>query len=139
MSECAPSLTCLAQVERGSLMGTCGPGIFDDDVAMDVKVMFENDLTHGYSIAAATQHVLQEPPWGFDDEEDTAVTWLALAALQVEHHALDQVVRKRALDIIDSGVPLWRWEGQSDEKVAERTAVLQSFRQQLSDNHPSPT
>lgn len=117
-------------------MGAWGPEIFDDDVALDVKNMFEEDLANGLSATDASQHVLNNPPWGFDDEEDTATTVLALAALQMEYHVLSQSVKERAIDVIDSGVPLWRWEGLPDDRMASRIAVLQSLKQQLLDVTP---
>lgn len=120
-------------------MGTWGTGIFDDDVAVDVKVMFEEDLKRGYSVSDTTRHILSDPPWSFEDEEDTAVMVLALAGLQLEHDALDHAIRERAIHIIDSGVPLWRWEGQVEERVAERTALLSALRQQLIDTRPQLT
>lgn len=98
---------------------------------MDVKVVFDENLARGCSVADATQHVLKEPPWGFDDEEDAAAMILALASLQLEHNALDQAVRERAIAVIDSGVPLWGWEDLPDERLAERTAVLHKLKQQL--------
>jgi hypothetical protein len=112
-------------------MGHWGPGIFDDDVAQDVRLEFEEQLRSGQSVAAATHHLIDAPPWGWDDEEDAAVTYLALAGLQLEHRALDPAIRDKAIAIIDSEVPLWRWEGSPPERIAERVRVLGELREQL--------
>lgn len=112
-------------------MGHWGPGIFDDDVAQDVRLEFEEQLRSGQSVAAATHHLIDAPPWGWDDEEDTAATYLALAGLQLEYRALDPAIRDKAIAIIDSEVPLWRWESSPPERIAERVRVLRELREQL--------
>jgi hypothetical protein len=112
-------------------MGHWGPGILEDDVAVDVRVAFEDALSEGLSISEATQRVLDDPPAGFDDEEDAAVTYLALAALQLEHGALEAAIRDKAIAFIESGIPLWRWEGSPPERIAERQKALEDFKARL--------
>lgn len=112
-------------------MGTWGPGIFDDDIAQDARILFEDKLAVGCSVVEATRRVLDEWKGIMDDEEDAAVTYLALAALQLEHGILEPRLRQQALATIESGVPLWRWEGSSPERIAERTRVLAAFKAEL--------
>lgn len=81
--------------------------------------------------------MLQAPPWGLDDEDDSATTLLALASLQLEHAALDQDIKIRAIVVIDSGVGIARWEIATSKQRAERAAVLQRLRDRLL-NAPLP-
>lgn len=113
-------------------MGTWGPGIFDDDVAIDVRREFEARLDRGDTVEAATQHVLRAFSTPLTDEEDASVVYLALAHLQRKAGAIEPWLRDRALAVIDSGIPLWRWEGQPAQRVAERKQVLDDLRASLS-------
>ena len=108
-------------------MGAWGPGIFDNDVAMDVKLLFEEQLQHGLTTTEATQAILYDPPWGLDDEEDEASTYLALASLQLEHGTLDAEIRDKALAIIESGVPMWGWENTDANRQSKRKFVIDSL------------
>lgn len=83
-------------------MGTWGPGIFDDDVANDVRASFEDELSAGWDIPLATQHVLEQFAVTPDDEDDGPVVYLALAALQLEHRALQPDIQKQAIRILTS-------------------------------------
>lgn len=112
-------------------MGNWGPGIFDDDVALDARILFEDSLSAGLNVYEAARHVLSE--WKVDDGdiEDAAVIYLALAGLQLEHGTLDSTIREKAIMVIDSEIPLWRWEGSPPDRVEERRRILQEFRDQL--------
>jgi hypothetical protein len=91
-------------------MGTWGIGVWQDDVAADVVVMFADLLQEGYTAAQAVQHVLDDPPWGWEDEEDAAVQLLAVTAIALQHGVLEAALRDRAVAAIDSQVSLWCWE-----------------------------
>ncbi len=115
-------------------MGNWGIGIMQDDVAIDTAINFKEALSEGLSVAAATDHLLQDPVYDLDGD-DGPVTFLALAALQLWHGALQQDNRDKALGIIASGMGLWRWEdsvaeGRKDAAVrlAARTELLERFK-----------
>lgn len=112
-------------------MGTWGPGIFDDDVAQDVQAAFEENIAQGHDAAVASRRVLDNPPWPLDDEEDEAVTYLALASLQMKYGKVVPAIRNKAIAIIKSGIPMWRWEGLPPGRVAERAQVLKELEMQL--------
>lgn len=112
-------------------MGTWGTGIFDDDTAGDIQDAFEDELADGVDVATATKRVLIRFADDLDDADDGPVIYLALAALQLEQDALQQDIRKRALEIIDSGEGLDGWEEGGPLKLRERQQVLQDFRLRL--------
>lgn len=112
-------------------MGTWGTGVFDDDVAQDVQRLFEASLASGQSVASAARRIVDDPPWPLDDEEDAAVTYLALARLQLERGAVEPTIREKALAVIASGVPLWRWENAPPDQLREREKVLDELKVKL--------
>jgi hypothetical protein len=112
------------QTERwGHDLGTWEVGIMQDDVAIDVEVMFEDALAQGLSVEQASRQVLQEPPWDITDDDDGPVIVLALAALQLQHHALDPRVRDLALSAVSSPAAADRFE----QTRAARMRVLEQF------------
>jgi hypothetical protein len=82
-------------------MGTWGYGIFEDDAASDVRGEFE-------------------------DDEEGAVIWLTLAAIQLEHGFVQDDIRDRALAAMTSD--LERWKEAGPDEVAQRKIVLDELR-----------
>ena len=113
-------------------MGTWGTGIFENDTAGDVRDAFEDELLAGVDVPTATGHVLRKYADELDDIDDGPVIYLALAALQLEHGALQPDIRERALQVINTGEGLDAWEEAGPRKLQERSQVLESFRVQLS-------
>jgi hypothetical protein len=113
-------------------MDTWGYDIFDNDVATDVRSLFDNEMNIGDSVMHATSVVLREWSEALDDPEDGPRVWLALAALQADRHAVHDNVRNQALHVIDSGAGLAGWDQEtSPEEYAERKRVLEELRARL--------
>ena len=86
-------------------MGASSAKLFDDDLAADIRELFQELLQRGETAASATQALLQNFDDIIDTEEET-VFWLALAAVQWEYASLQPNVRNRALKIIANGTDL---------------------------------
>jgi hypothetical protein len=87
------------------------PGIFDDDLAADVRADWEAELATGADPDEATRRVVEE--WADEIVGSPALTasfWIALAALQLEASALQTDVRDHAVDAIARGEDLQRWD-----------------------------
>ena len=112
-------------------MGTWDYGIFDNDTALDVRGDFEGALAEGLDVEAATERIFDEYAEALDDPDDGPVIRLALAALQLEHGALQPAVRDAALEVIDGGEGIRRFEEEWPEGVPDRTRVLQELRVRL--------
>jgi hypothetical protein len=112
-----------------SVMGADGPAIFSDDFACDVRGEYRALLEDQVPDAEATQQIIAANPDLDVDEEP--VFWLALAATQWRIGRLENEVRARALDVIDSGRDLTRWEEAGPRAVAKRAAALTALREQL--------
>lgn len=113
-------------------MGTWGNGIFDDDLALDIKGEFENDLKAGLSVNIATARILQAYSDVLDDEDEGPIVYLSLAVLQFDHDSLHQEIKVKALEIIETGQGLERWEEAGQEALAERKQALDNFKLKLS-------
>ena len=93
-------------------MGTRGHGLFDDDLALDVKASFDRAVARGASAAEAAaglmegelaREVLEE--FREDDRDDmfweeNRGLFYAIASIQLEHGVLQEVVRQQALQAI---------------------------------------
>ena len=115
-------------------MSMSGPGIFDDDLACDVRDGYRHLLEDRVPDDEATRRAIVE--WQGLDAEEEPVFWLALAATQFRVGRLTDAVRGRALDVIDSGRDLVRWQELGPGPTAERGAVLASLRSQLTGPQP---
>ena len=114
-------------------MGTWGTGIFDDDDAADVKEDYRDLVANGNSGEQATGILLHQ--WNSDP--DNTVFWLALAATQWRCGRLEERVKGRALQIIESQADLERWKQAGDRNaLRKRTAVLEHLRTQLTSPQP---
>jgi len=111
---------------KNSLMKTWGVGIFDNDVALDVRNEFDAALALGLSAYVASDKVIAK----YDQTKDTEV-YLALAALQIEHDIIQPKVKKKALTLIISGDAAEDWEDAGIPVFENRKAVLQELRLRL--------
>jgi hypothetical protein len=109
-------------------VGAWGSGVWQDDVAHDIILRFEQLLTEGRTPGEAVQDILLDPPWGWGDQDDDAVQVLALAALALRHGVLDSALHNQAISLIESGAPLDRWTESRPAQIAARQAVLEHFK-----------
>jgi hypothetical protein len=107
-------------------MGTWGYGIFDDDIASDIRNIFEDAIGEGLDVDSATQRVFDEFGEIASDDDEGPVIWFSVAALQLDHGALRSDARERALSLIEPD--LERWEEAGPDEVAQRKAVLEDLR-----------
>jgi hypothetical protein len=120
------------------MMGTWGTAIFADDTAADVRDHFTDLVAEGLDAAAATKRLMREFKEIFNDEDETAVFWLALAATQSRLGRLTKETRDKAIRIIDSGEDLPSWRHCSSSQINQRKKNLAKLRQQLFGPQPEP-
>jgi hypothetical protein len=119
-------------------MGAWGPALFSDDLASDVRADYTDLIGQDVPSAEATQRLVQE--YRPDaDPEDGPVFWLALASTQWRLGRLEQRVKERALQVIDSSADLRHWERDAGPiQARKREVVLQRLKQQLLTEPPPP-
>jgi hypothetical protein len=119
-------------------MGTWGTAIFSDDTAADTRDAFTDFVAQGLTPVEATDRLIAESADILADEDDAGVFWLALAATQWKLGRVVDSVRNSALDIIDSGADLRRWEENPKAEVNQRKKHLDKLRTQLLNPPPKP-
>lgn len=110
-------------------MGRWGPGLFDDDIALDVVRDFEQALEDDLDVFEAAHQIIAHPPWDLEDDDTGPIIYLALAALQLEYGVIQPEIRDRALGILNTGAGLEVWEEAGGLSLIERRQVLEQFRQ----------
>ncbi len=120
-------------------MGVWGPGIFSDDIAVDVRDEYRRLIADGLDGPDATDKVLASSPGIADDDQDGIPFWLALAATQWKIGRLEPRVRDRAVAILDAGADLERWRDEDPELEPKRRAALERLRETLTKPQGSET
>ncbi len=111
-------------------MGTWGTGIFSDDIACDVRDDYRDYVANGLSGPEATNKLLTEYKDCLNDQDEMSVFWIALALTQSKCGRLEDRVKNKAFEIIDSGIDLKKWEA-SPKLIKQRIAILNKVRGQL--------
>ncbi len=115
-------------------MGAWGVAILSDDIAEDIKLLYKDLLANEYSNEEASRIVIEEYKNELDDEE-TIVFWLVFSSIQWKLGRLQENVKQEALQIIESGADLARWE-EEPKLQKKREVVLNKLREQL--HFPQP-
>lgn len=118
-------------------MGAWGTAIFSDDIAADIRQDWRDYIGEGMTPQEATRQVLADYKDAAADPEESGVVWLALAVSQWRTGRIVPDVVSRAIEIIDSGSDLGRWEQQPKLRQA-RARVLEKTREQLLSQPPEP-
>jgi Domain of unknown function (DUF4259) len=112
-------------------VGAWGTGIFEDDVAADIRGEWEEAVGSGSSAADATAAMIEGLGADFiPDEDDGPVFWIALAALRLEAGQVAPDVAARAVESIPANLARWRGEA-TDEDFEAREQVLRELEQRL--------
>ncbi|CAM3052800.1 hypothetical protein HAHI6034_12945 [Hathewaya histolytica] len=114
-------------------MGAWGTAIFSDDVADDIRSEYNSLLSVGATDEEATSIIFNM--YYFDEcegTEDEPIFWFGLALAQWKKGRLTKDIRDAAIDFIDSGEDLERWNIKGAEKDYEkRKKVLENLRETL--------
>ena len=119
-------------------MGSWGTAIFSDDVAADVRSDWREGILDGIPPEELTAKLVNSYAAQADDPDDGLVFWLALAAAQHETGRLGPDVRETALDILDRGGDVIRWEEEDPGLAKQRKQVLDRLRVKLAGPQPAP-
>ena len=119
-------------------MGAWGTAVFSDDLAADVRGEWRELLLAGADPGEATARIKQSFTEALEDPDEGVVFWLAFAAAQMETGRLADNVRDRALEIIDRGGDIARWEAEDPSLARQRQRALESLATKLRGPQPKP-
>ena len=116
-------------------MGAWGTGLYQDDDTCDIKEEYLTYLRIGMSNEEALEELMECNEDLIEDEEIGPLFWLALADTQWKYGRLTNEVKEKALEVINSGKDLERWE--EDNKLYEkRKKVLEDLKERLNTKQP---
>ena len=130
----APSVQERSRAERlrSRAMGTWGVGLFDSDLASDMRGDWEDALADGKSHDEAMKLLID----GYaedcaEDPDDGPVFWFAIATLELDSRGeVNDYSRDRALDAMPADLERWRQEG-TPEDAAGREQILVELAERL--------
>ncbi|MFG0251824.1 MAG: hypothetical protein ACF8NJ_03005 [Phycisphaerales bacterium JB038] len=107
-------------------------------MACDVRDAYREPIAEGREGPAVTDHLIEAFAESVDATDEWTVFWLALAATQWKLGRLEDRVREAALDAIDSGRDLERWQEAGKAQQRKRRLALEKLREQLHSPQPEP-
>ncbi|HQR43613.1 MAG TPA: hypothetical protein PLX97_13045, partial [Gemmatales bacterium] len=119
-------------------MGAWGAGLFQEDIACDIREAYREALEQGLSGSQATRQVLRDFREEVKDYDDGPSCWLALAATQWDLGRVEERVKQRAIKLIDNGTALKRWaQRDMSGTTPRRKAALGKLRDRLLSTPPA--
>jgi hypothetical protein len=107
-------------------MGVSSTALYSDDTACEVRDEFVQLLSRLRDPARAMEMLIRSWSEQIADIDDGPVFWLALAETQWRYGCLDDVVKTKAVEVIDDEDDLHRWEGSNLKKRRANLIALKS-------------
>lgn len=117
-------------------MGTWGPKLYQDDIAVDVKQYYTDQLHRNKSSEEITKDLIINNQDLLSDPFDAPVFWYALADTQWNYGRLDNCVKEQALLHLEKGNELIRWETENPQWSKAREKELTELKQKLLSEQP---
>lgn len=124
------------KIKVDKIMGMWGTGLYQDDIAADVKDFYKEQLRMQKSTTEIKSELLREYADILDDPYDASVFWFAFADTQWEFGRLEDSVKEKALFYIERGYDLKRWEEECPQKAKSRANVILRLKQKLLSAQP---
>lgn len=112
-------------------MGAWGTGLYQDDVAEDIKAEYIELLKIGKTNQEAYDELIEDNQLIIKDLEDGPVFWFALADTQWRLGRLMPYVKEQALKYIEEGIDLHKWEEWGSPFLKRRIKVLAQLKDRL--------
>jgi hypothetical protein len=112
-------------------MGAWGTGLYQDDVAEDIKTDYIKFLKEGKTNQEAYNILTEENQMIINDVEDGPVFWFALADTQWKLGRLMPFVKEQALKYIEEGIDLHKWKEWGSPFLKRRIKVLDQLKDRL--------
>lgn len=115
-------------------MGSWGTGIFEADIAMDVREDYNTALKYSANDDEALKIFIDEHKNELSDSDDGPIVWLALAKSMWKNGRLNDFVKEKAIQAAKDD--LKNWEFYSEKDYRNRKKNLDKFISQLLSPQP---
>ena len=113
-------------------MGTWGPKLYDDDLAQDIKLSYEELKKEGKTNQEVLNDIYIIYQQEIEDNDEKSVFWMVLADVLYEDDALTDFIKENALREIKLGKNLKMWKLEASEKdYIERKKEIEKLRKRL--------
>jgi hypothetical protein len=116
-------------------MGAWGTAVFSDDTPLDIRGDYRELLEDQVPDDEATRRVIED--YGHLDADEEHVLWLALAAAQSKLGRLDDEVKARVLEVIDTEGGLGLWQESGPRELQKLKNALAKLRTQMTGPQPA--
>ena len=118
-------------------MGIWGPGLYESDLAEEIKVYFNDQLRRGKRGEQITTELLDKYKDVLQDYDEMSVFWLALADMQWDFGRLEDYVKNEAIKCLNNEYGTidcsnYPWD------IKKRKEVLFSLNEKLNTPQPPP-
>lgn len=114
-------------------MGTWGTGIFQNDIADDVKTTYINKLKMGKSDENALEETISENIDYLSDSEDSLDFWFSLASIMYDYGRLNEEIRCKVITLLESGNDFERW---TEREYKKRRTELEKLKTKMYSEMP---
>lgn len=120
-------------------MASWGPKLYQDDLAVDVRDYYKDQLKRGKTNEVVTEELIMDNEDIITDEDEAPVFWFALSDTQWNLGRLLPFVKEKALEYLKKGSNLKRWEREAinQREYKGRAKVLQELEQRLMSQMPA--
>lgn len=118
-------------------MSNWGVGIFDSDVAQEVRESYVSGLQKGRTESDVITEIIATCSDYLQDPDDACDFWLALASVAFDYGNLTDEIKAKSFEMIEYDLSSERWEG---DQLIQRQKKLDEFKNKLSsEQHPKKT
>ena len=117
-------------------MGAWGTGLYQNDIGLDVRDYFKDQLHRGKSGAEITEELSVLYAESIQDADDAPQFWLALADTQWDMGRLQKNVKAAALRYLNDPATAMRWQEECPAHYRKYLAVQESLKKKLLSEQP---
>lgn len=119
-------------------MGAWGIGLYQDDMALDIRDTVKDELKFGTPLnEIITQLKLNYDIGNYDNNDEESVFWCALADTLWQLGCLDEKIKNKALSCIEQGVDIERWRSEDSRLAIKREKIFINLKSKLLSQQPS--
>ncbi len=118
-------------------MGAWGIGLYQDDMALDIRDTVKDELKFGTPLnEIITKLKLNYDIGKYDNNDEESVFWCALADTLWQLGCLDDEIKNTALNCIERGADIERWMSEDSRLALKREKVFKNLKAKLLSQQP---